>query len=160
MQPLIIGLDPGTTTAYAILDSNGEIIKVNSKRNMKLSSILNDVIKYGKPLLVGTDKEKVPKLIKKFSLLTGAKIISPEEDRVVKEKRKAINIKTRNGHEFDALTSAFFAFDKSKNLINRIKVNLKKRDMAELKDEVVSLVFSRGISIHKALNLVQSEIRQ
>lgn len=121
MQPLIIGLDPGTTTAYAVLDSNREIIKVASKRNIKLSTIIRDIIRYGKPLVVGTDKEKIPRLVKKFSLATGAKIVNPYEDRSVREKRNSTDIKTKNEHEFDALVSAFYAYDKYKNLFRKIK---------------------------------------
>ncbi len=153
MQPLIIGLDPGTTSAYAILDISGDIIKVRSRRNMKLSVMIKDIIKYGKPLLAGTDKEKIPRTIKKFSLLTGAKIVSPEEDISVTQKK--VPIKTKNEHETDALSSAYFAYDKYKSKFKRIRNYLIKKDKIELLDDVITLVISEEISKHKALKAIK-----
>ena len=157
MHPLIIGLDPGTTTAYAILDSNREIIKVASRRNIKLSSIIRDIIKYGRPLLVGTDKEKVPRLVKKFSLATGAKIVSPPEDRSVREKRNSMNLKTKNEHEFDALVSAFYAYDKYQKTFRKIKNSLIKNNKIELLDYVITLVLLEEINIYKAVKILESK---
>jgi len=153
MQPLIIGLDPGTTSAYAIIDISGDIIKVRSRRNMKLSTMVKDIIKYGKPLLIGTDKEKIPKTIKKFSLSTGAKIVSPEEDISVTQKK--VPIKTKNEHETDALSSAFFVYDKYKNKFKKIRNYLIKKDKVELLDNVITLVISEGMSKHKALKTIK-----
>ncbi len=154
MQPLIIGLDPGTTTAYAILDIDGEIIKVSSKRNIKLCNILTDIIYHGKPILVGTDKGKIPSLVKKFSNLTGAIIVSPDEDLLSCEKKK--NIKAKNSHEADALSSAFFAYEQKKKLLERISNKLEKKDKLELKDEVVKIVFSNKSSIDRAIKTLES----
>jgi uncharacterized protein len=155
MQPLIVGLDPGTTSAYAVLDIDGDVIKVASERNAKLSDIIKDIISYGKPLLIGTDKEKVPSFVKKFAILTGANIVSPEEDLLLQDKR--INIKTKNEHENDALASAFFAYEQNKKLFDRINNKLKKKDKPELKNDVVNIVFSEKISIDKALKILESK---
>ncbi len=157
MQPLIIGLDPGTTTAYAILDSNRDIIKVASRRNIKLSTIIRDIIRYGKPLLVGTDKEKIPRLVKKFSLATGAKIVGPFEDRTVKEKRLSATIKTKNEHETDALACAFYAYDKYGNTFRKIKNNLIKNNKIELLDYVMAMVLLEDINIYKAVKILESK---
>ena len=44
---LIVGIDPGTTVAYAILDLNGTVIKTLSKKELDLSSLITEIIKLG-----------------------------------------------------------------------------------------------------------------
>jgi len=153
MQPLIVGIDPGTTTAYAIIDINGEIIKVSSSKFWDFSDLLLEIIKYGKPLIVGTDKKISPNLIRKFSMKTGAKIISPEKDLTNYEK-----IKTGNDHESDALASSFFAYEKLLPLIKKIDSFLEKENKLELKEQIFSMLMTdSGLSIKTALMKIEEK---
>jgi uncharacterized protein len=158
MQPLIIGLDPGTKTAYAILDTNAEIIKVDSSKSWDFSNLLREIIKYGKPLLVGTDKKTAPNLVRKFSMKTGAKIISPDKDLTGFEKKSLVKIETKNSHEFDALASAFYAYEKIFPLIKKIESFLEKENKPELKEQIFSmLITDSGLSIKTALEKIEQK---
>ena len=84
---LIVGIDPGTTTAYALLDLNGNLLDVNSSKNYDLGTLIKVIAEKGLPLIVGCDKKNVPWFVQDFATKTGAKVISPEEDLKVAEKK-------------------------------------------------------------------------
>ena len=118
---LIAGIDPGTTLAYALLDINGEVIKINSTKQHNLSSLILDIIKIGKVIVVGTDVKDVPYLIKNFANKVGAKIVSPKEDLKIEEKiRLTKNYRMLNKHERDALASAIMSFKRVRPLFIKI----------------------------------------
>ena len=41
---LIVGIDPGITAGYAVLDINGKIIKVRSSKQLDLNSLISENI--------------------------------------------------------------------------------------------------------------------
>ena len=43
-QLIIIGIDPGTTTAFSILDVNGNLLKIASYKNFGLSALISMVV--------------------------------------------------------------------------------------------------------------------
>ena len=88
---------------------------------------------------------------------TGAKIVSPPEDRSVREKRNSMNLKTKNEHEFDALVSAFYAYDKYQKTFRKIKNSLIKNNKIELLDYVITLVLLEEINIYKAVKILESK---
>ncbi len=59
-KPIIIGIDPGTTIGVAVLDTSGSLMYSASFKNAQLSEIITEVMKYGQPILVGTDKKNLP----------------------------------------------------------------------------------------------------
>jgi predicted RNase H-like nuclease (RuvC/YqgF family) len=79
-QWVIVGLDPGTTAGYAVLDINGKLLKVDSSKDFDLSKIISNIIEFGKVIVTGTDKQRVPSFVEQFAAKTGSKIISPNED--------------------------------------------------------------------------------
>lgn len=120
---LIVGIDPGTTLGLCLLDIYGEIIKLSSYKNVKRSQIINEIFRYGKPLVVGTDKNKVPKYILDLASSLGVKIIAPEHDLDNEFKNKVDEIydfPSKNWHERDALSSAFYSYRKVKKYVTKI----------------------------------------
>ena len=59
-----MGLDPGMTVGVAILDLSGEILDVNSFKEVSRAYITRHIINYGKTVLVATDVHNPPKLEK------------------------------------------------------------------------------------------------
>jgi len=53
---LVIGLDPGTTVGYAVMDIEGNLVCIGSSKNTGMSMIIDKIIPLGSVLLVGTDK--------------------------------------------------------------------------------------------------------
>ena len=55
-EPLIVGIDPGITTAYAVLDTKGSLIKLKSSKKLNLSTVINEILQIdGKIIAVGSD---------------------------------------------------------------------------------------------------------
>src|SRR3989338_8964140 len=100
---LIIGIDPGTTLGYAILNADKKILEINSSKELSISSLIKKCNELGKPLVVGTDKKKNPHFVSKFAAQFNAKIVSPKEDLSVNEKNKLTQDYKLNNHERDAL---------------------------------------------------------
>jgi len=72
---LIVGIDPGITAGCAILDINGKLIRLFSSKDFNLNSLISESIGFGRVILVGTDKLKVPGLVHAFAAKVGADIL-------------------------------------------------------------------------------------
>ncbi len=153
---LIAGIDPGTTTGYAILDLNGKIVELKSSKNLGLNILIDDVLKVGKVVCVGTDKAKIPNLVELFAAKIGAKIIYPKEDLKAYEKRKlSADFKTEDEHQHDALASALFAFRKIKGILERIDRHAEENEKQSIKDKIADLVLTKEISIREAIDIIE-----
>lgn len=153
---LIVGIDPGTTTAYAILGIKGRIISVKSSKELKLDTIIKEVSQKGTPLIVGTDRRKCPQMVCKFAAKTGAAKAIPCYDVSETEKNALTRgMETENSHQKDALASALLAYKQYEPLLLRINKTLAKERKTELNGEVANMVISKKISIKKALASVE-----
>ena len=157
-KPLVIvGIDPGTTMGYAILDINGGLIKTDSARGNRLAELISAITYHGKPVLVGTDKAKCPELVYQFAAKTGAKIVSPYADLLISEKRVLTkNYVVKNDHEDDALSSALSAYKKYSGLLNKVDYYLKNVKKEAISDEVKRLLIHKeGLNINDAVKVVE-----
>lgn len=153
---LIVGIDPGTTLGYALLDTEGNILKLESCKHLSLNELISKVIKVGKPVVVGCDKKNVPSFVEKFSASVGARLILPKEDIPVKEKLKlTAGSKTKDFHQIDALASAVYAFKSIRSLLKKIKSFVQHYHAEGLEEKIKELVLLRGVSIREAFTLVQ-----
>jgi len=154
---VIVGVDPGTTLGYAIIDLNGKIIEVKSSKEHSLNTLIENVTKRGSPVIVGTDKQKSPSFVEKFAVKIGAKVISPSKDLLVKEKRQVIKNKDiKNSHELDALASAFYAYKAIKPLLLKLNGYIDENKKENIAYELKKLVLSqKGINIKTAATLVE-----
>jgi predicted RNase H-like nuclease (RuvC/YqgF family) len=157
MHPVIVGIDPGTTSAFAILGFDFKVIAIKSKKEYSLAGIIEDIYKFGNPIIVGTDKKDIPSFIKEFSQKTGAKIYSPKYDTkkgeklfVVKEKRFIDLVK--NTHETDALASAIYAYNEYLQLIKKVNAFVEKNNKEELKDKLLIKVITENKNIFDAVS--------
>ncbi len=122
-QLLIAGIDPGTTLGYAAIDFEGNLIKAHSEKNLDLNSLISELISLGKPLIVAGDKKNSPDFINRLAVKLGSRVISPDYDLKVIEKREiAKGYETKSQHEADALASALFALKKITPLLKKITV--------------------------------------
>ena len=153
---LIVGIDPGITTAYAVLDIEGKLIKTDSSKNLELNHLISEIIEIGKAVLVGTDKSKTPNLVYTFATKLGAKIIQPHEDLKVDEKRRMISgFKAEDIHQADALAAALFAFKSAKPLLDRIDLYSRNCKKDGIKDRIKELVITKRISIKSAVGMIE-----
>jgi predicted RNase H-like nuclease (RuvC/YqgF family) len=161
MHPVIVGIDPGTTSAFAVLSFDFKVIAIKSKKEYSLGGIIQDIYRYGNPILVGTDKKEIPSFIKEFSQKTGAKIYSPKYDTkkgeklfIVKEKRFIDLVK--NTHETDALASAIYAYNEYLQLIKKVNSFVEKNNKEELKDKLLIKVITENKNIIEAVTELET----
>lgn len=155
---LIVGIDPGITTAYAVLDIGGNLLHLESSKQLDLNSLISKTVSIGKAILAGTDKMKAPDMVKTFATKLGARVISPDEDLRVEEKRKmTVSHNLANEHQSDALASALFAHRQAKPLLDKIGSFAEKNGKLHIKDKIKELVITKKISIRAAVDLIEQK---
>ena len=145
-NPIIVGIDPGTTIGYAVLDLDGNILELVSSRSLDLNSLIFKVARCGNIVAVATDKSIPPFFIKQFASYTGAIIINPEFDLRRKIKRKLANGLTSNKHERDALASAICAYKRIKPFINKLEMHLKGINRESELHNILNLIITKKSS--------------
>jgi len=163
MALLTIGVDPGTTLGYAILNDKGEFITSGSGKDFGMSELINNIIRFGRPLLVGCDKNPPPWFAESLAVKLGAKLSYPKYDLRVNEKRmlvKKYDVKL-NAHEVDALSSAVFALEKHRNFFAKIERFIQEKNKAEL-EEAVKLIMIRNehLPLEAALNIAEQKDKE
>lgn len=161
MHPVIVGIDPGTTSAFAILDFNFNLVTVKSRRNYSFAGMISDIYKFGNPIIVGTDKKEAPSFIREFSQKTGARIFCPDYDTKKGEKDRIVKTKyfrdmTKNTHEVDALASAIYAYNEYLPLIKKIKAFAEENK----KDEIIDKIFIKVITEDRNISDAVSDIEK
>ncbi|MEM2139077.1 MAG: DUF460 domain-containing protein [Candidatus Woesearchaeota archaeon] len=162
MQPIIVGIDPGTTSAFAVLSFDFKVLKVKSKKSYSLAGIIYDVYKEGYPLIIATDKKEIPSFIKEFSQKTGSKIYNPKYDTKKGEKLYIVKEKgfldfCKNTHEIDALASALYAYREYYSLIKKIDNYVKDENKSYLKNILLTKVIIEEKNILKAISEIESK---
>ncbi len=155
---LIVGIDPGTTTGYAVLDIEGSLVHLDSSKQLDLKLLISETVKLGKVVLVGTDKEKIPHLVEAFAAKFGARIESPKEDLKVDEKRKVVSdFNFDDDHQADALASALFAHRAEKALLDKIEFFVEENKKHHIKNKIKELVITKRISIKNAVGIIEKK---
>tara|TARA_Y100000310_G_scaffold281258_1_gene301609 strand:+ start:5421 stop:6629 length:1209 start_codon:yes stop_codon:yes gene_type:complete len=154
---IVVGVDPGTTTGYAVLDLDKNILEIDSGKGIGLNHLIKEVTKHGNVLVVGTDKTKTPNLIESFSKKTGAKIISPDYDLKVIEKRKLVKdfkLSIGDTHQSDALSSAIFAINKISVFAEDVHKYLERVNRLGMKGDVLRVMLNKKIGIENTIKLI------
>ena len=155
-KPIIVGIDPGTTCAWAFLDMQGELLEINSSKELDLSSLILKSKEHGLPIIVSSDKENTPEFVKQFSTKTGARLVSIKNDMPVNDKREITkSYNTTNSHERDALASALFAHKKFHVIFKKIKKFSQQKNKENLLDKITFLVITKEVSMALALNMIE-----
>jgi hypothetical protein len=145
----ITGIDPGTTTAVAVLDLSGNLLGVRSKKNWKFSEVVDYILSHGQPVVIATDKSNTPELVSKLRASFNAVLYTPKEDMSIDKKRSLVSdFKFLNDHERDATASAIEAYNSYKNKL----LNVEKRIPAGMDIDAIKTCVIRGISLKEALS--------
>ncbi|MBS3123194.1 DUF460 domain-containing protein [Candidatus Woesearchaeota archaeon] len=147
----IVGLDPGTTTAYVLLGLKKEIVHSFSGKELGLNKVISQIIDHSRPLIVGTDKAKTPSFVEEFSRKTGAVIISPPEDLGREEKRLMLvemGYTSFNGdeHEKDCLAAALYAYRKIATKLEKIDAFIKDNNLEAKRREFTKIALKENLS--------------
>lgn len=142
-KPLIVGLDIGTTTGISIHDLKKNLLYLKSRRHFSTSNIIKQIIIFGNPLIIATDKQNIPHKIKKIAASFNAKVFSPDHDLTIEEKERTVNISMKDDHERDALASSLFAFKFYSPQFNTIDMNLKSLGLEKHDDRVKEMIIRK-----------------
>jgi predicted RNase H-like nuclease (RuvC/YqgF family) len=137
-KALVVGIDPGSTSAVAAVDLDGEIELLESGKNFPPSEIIERIVKVGRPVVIASDKGKTPSTVQDIGSSLGAELFEPEED-LESERKKELG-KGANSHEKDAVASAVYAFNNLQRKIRKIEKYEKKLDIE--RPEVAKRYFS------------------
>jgi uncharacterized protein len=136
---LIVGIDPGTTTAVAALDLDGNLLHLASSRQMSMSDVIESLYKVGKPLIIATDVQEMPYSVEKIRRAFSAIAFVPKQDVSVDTKVEMTSpFEYANDHERDALSAALDAYRQYRHKFQ----NLNKRippgyDLDEVRARVI-----------------------
>jgi predicted RNase H-like nuclease (RuvC/YqgF family) len=145
---LIVGIDPGTTTAIAALDLEGNLLHLSSSRQTSMSDVTEVLYKIGKPLIIASDVHEMPYSVEKVRRAFNGVTYTPRQDMSVETKLELASPHPyRNDHERDALSAALDAYRSYKNKFQNI---LKRVPPGYDLDDVRAAIV-RGLSVEQAL---------
>ncbi|WP_049924377.1 DUF460 domain-containing protein [Halopiger djelfimassiliensis] len=118
---VVVGIDPGTTTAVAIVGLEGEVLDVWSSRTSDTAAVIEWIVERGRPIIVAADVTPMPETVEKFRRSFDAAGWTPGSDLPVDEKQH----RTRDhpyddDHQRDALAAALYAVDAHADQFDRI----------------------------------------
>lgn len=167
MRKLIVGVDPGTITAVALLDIDSDFVDVVSRRDFSLSGIAEYIVSRGDPVIVATDKKSVPDFVHKTAATFNARIVKPENNLTIEEKesltkkyrqhdaRSASVSLVNNDHEQDALAAAVYAKKRFAKFLQKVDTALEKKGFEGSRGDVKELLLKGEVgNIEQALKLL------
>ncbi|RXK46441.1 DUF460 domain-containing protein [Halorientalis pallida] len=137
---VIVGIDPGTTTAAAVVDVHGDVLDVFSTRTADTADVIEWIIERGRPIVVAADVEPMPETVEKIRRSFEAAAWVPARDLPVDEKKH----RTReegydDDHQRDALAAALSAFDAHEDQFERVAEKVPPQfDLGEVLARVVA----------------------
>ncbi len=137
---VLVGIDPGTTTAVAVADLDGNLLDVLSTRTADTAEVIEWIIERGRPVVIAADVEPMPETVEKIRRSFDAEGWIPNSDLPIDEKQH----RTRdhdydNDHERDAMAAALYAFDDHEDQFDRIAEKVPPRmDRGEVTARVVA----------------------
>lgn len=135
---MIVGIDPGNTSAVAALTLDGELELLESQKEFSRSKIIQEIVKTGKPVVVASDRSEMPSTVRKIGQSLGAERFTPDENLDTQTKKELGEGK--NSHEVDASAASRYAFNQLRKNIRKIKSYAERND--EDLAEVASNYFS------------------
>jgi len=154
---LIVGIDPGMVTGVAMLDLCGRPLLIVSRRGVSRLSLSRAILSHGRPLIVASDVNPPPALIRKLCSSLNAVMFVPSDTLTVDEKRRLVSgfeeqygVRVRDSHQRDALAAALKAFMHYRNKFEQVESHVRLMNVKVPVDEVKALVV-KGVSVQEAV---------
>ncbi|MGB9964478.1 DUF460 domain-containing protein [Halobacterium sp. CBA1126] len=117
---VFVGIDPGTTTAVALVALDGRVLDVTSTRTADTADVIEWIIERGRPVLVAADVTPMPATVEKIRASFDAAGWTPDTDLPVDEKQHRTREEGyEDDHQRDAMAAALFARDDHADQIRR-----------------------------------------
>lgn len=141
---IIVGIDAGIKTGYAILNLKGELIAAGVVKEANHDDMVRIIRAFGIPSVIATDVAPAPYFVKKIAARFSAPLFQPKKVILVEEKKK-VSKGITDPHVRDSYAAALKAFHHYANRLKQIDL-LDKNE--EEKDELKHLLI-RGHAIGK-----------
>ena len=152
---VIVGIDPGTTTAAAVVSLDGRVLARFSSRTADTAAVTEWLIEQGRPLIVAADVTPIPQTVEEFRRSFEATAWTPESDLPVDEKlHRTRDHEYDNDHERDAMAAALYAYDDREDQFDRIS---DKTPPQFDREEVIAHVVANESSVEAALAELSGE---
>jgi predicted RNase H-like nuclease (RuvC/YqgF family) len=120
-DPVVVGVDPGTTTAMAIVGLEGTLLDVTSSRTADAAAVTEWIIERGRPVVVAADVTPMPETVEKLRRSVDAAGWTPHRDLPIDEKlHRTREAGYDNDHERDAAAAALSAYDDHADQFERV----------------------------------------
>ncbi|MFB6270577.1 MAG: DUF460 domain-containing protein [Halobacterium sp.] len=117
---VFVGVDPGTTTAVALVALDGRVLDVMSTRTADTADVIEWIIERGRPVVVAADVTPMPDTVEKIRASFDAAGWEPESDIPIDEKQHRTREEGyEDDHQRDAMAAALFAHDDHADQIQR-----------------------------------------
>jgi hypothetical protein len=141
---LIVGVDAGIKTGYAVLNLKGELLATGMEKEAGFDRIVQVIRGYGTPSVIATDVTPAPHFVQKVAARFAAPLFVPQKVILVAEKKKA-GKGIADPHVRDAYTAARKAFHHYANRLKQIEL---LEESEEQKEKLKHLLI-RGTAIGK-----------
>jgi predicted RNase H-like nuclease (RuvC/YqgF family) len=137
---VLVGMDPGTTTAVALVDLDGHLLEVWSSRTASTAEVVEWIVERGRPVVVAADVTPMPETVEKVRRSFDAAGWTPDSDLPVDEKLHRTREHAHdNDHERDAMAAALYAHDDHDDQFHRVARKVPPRvDRGEVTARVVA----------------------
>ncbi len=144
MLYVIVGIDAGIKTGYAILNLKGELIACGVEKEASHERIVKIISDVGTPSVIATDVNPPPRFVNKIAARFNAPLFVPQRVISVEEK-KEIGRGIVDSHVRDAYAAAVKAYRHYANRLRQIdNMNVGRNEKEEMKHLLI-----RGKAIGK-----------
>jgi len=108
--------------------------------------LIKYILKFGKPVIIATDVNPLPKTIEKLASAVGSNVFFPKTSLTYKEKKKIIDDykhRIKDSHQKDALAAALRAFKNYHSTFLKIGEIVERFKRKDLFDEAVKTVLKK-----------------
>ena len=151
---VLVGVDPGTTTAAAVVGLDGEVLDVLSTRTADTAAVIEWIIERGRPILVAADVTPMPETVEKIRRSFDAAGWTPDRDLPVDTKKHRTRAEGYdNDHERDATAAALAAYDDHEDQFERVARKVPPR-------QDVGPVLARVVGDEESVESVLADLRE
>lgn len=162
-------MDPGTTTAVAVIDLKGRLLLLWSMKHATQAAVSRMIIDCGRPVVIAGDVNPPPALLEKIASGFSSKLFYPESNMTIAEKLKIAEKYSKhasrresagrrpaagrrklwkNKHERDALAAALRAWKRIRHIIDRAYGSTEGMEESAV-EKVMLCVLHEGRSIEE-----------
>lgn len=129
MRHIIVGVDPGKTSAIACLTLDGRLAHCEHAAEGGMPWMLERIMAVGTPSIVATDRKVPGDMVRRINAAFRSKLFIPNKDLSTMEKRElAKRAGIRNPHERDAYAAAVKAYRMYANKLNQAEHISRDKD--------------------------------